>query len=138
MDAKVIHMPIDRSSQATPQGPQAKPIDSIRQDIHTLDSKISLIAQKLRTIEQNEEIIGRTIVAHNQKIKELEDKSSGPVAQAVDSFGAGNSEDIKSLKKEIEDLRKEIREMRYVLDSINPLEFVTVDQVKDMLKEKKV
>ncbi|MFH1443018.1 MAG: hypothetical protein ABIG96_03200 [Candidatus Micrarchaeota archaeon] len=121
--------PVDNRS------PQVKTQDSIRQDIHTLDSKISLIAQKLRTIEQNEEIIGRTIVAHNEKIKELEEKGSD--GAEVTAAGNADSKLVENLKKQVEELRKEVGEMRYVLNSINPLEFATLDQVKELLKEKK-
>ncbi|MFH0972241.1 MAG: hypothetical protein V1835_06800 [Candidatus Micrarchaeota archaeon] len=117
--------------------PQQKVFDSVRQDIHTLDSKISLIAQKLRTIEQNEEIIGRTIVAHNQKLKELDEKDLASPGSDAEGGGAG-SKDIEDLKKQVEELKKGVSEMRYVLNSINPLEFATLDQVKDLLKEKKV
>ncbi|MFH1751266.1 MAG: hypothetical protein ABH863_06300 [Candidatus Micrarchaeota archaeon] len=121
-----------------PPQPQAKVFDSIRQDIHTLDSKISLVAQKLRTIEQNEEIIGRTIVAHNEKLRELDEKgSSNSGISSEAAGGAANSADISKLKKEIEDLRKEVGELRYVLNSINPLDFATLDQVKELLSEKK-
>ncbi|MEK6954013.1 MAG: hypothetical protein AABX01_03330 [Candidatus Micrarchaeota archaeon] len=121
-----------------PPQPQAKVFDSVRQDIHTLDSKISLIAQKLRTIEQNEEIIGRTIVAHNEKIKELDEMATGGGGGEREiAVGSANTADISALKKDIEDLRKDVSEMRYVLNSINPLEYATLDQVKDLLKEKK-
>jgi chromosome segregation ATPase len=117
--------------------PQQKIFDSVRQDIHTLDSKISLVAQKLRTIEQNEEIIGRTIVAHNEKMKELDEKFASGGSSLSGSSDGVSSKEIIDLKKQMEDLRKEIGEMRYVLNSINPLEFATLDQVKDLLKEKK-
>lgn len=121
--------------------PQQKFSDSVRQDIHTLDSKISLIAQKLRTIEQNEEIIGRTIVAHNEKLKELEEKGG---AAGGSGSGSGspatttiiNSSDFDDIRKQLSDMRKEVSEMRYILNSINPLEFATLDQVKELLKEK--
>ncbi|MBI5224998.1 hypothetical protein HY989_03940 [Candidatus Micrarchaeota archaeon] len=116
--------------------PQQKVFDSIRQDIHTLDSKISLIAQKLRTIEQNEEIIGRTIVTHNEKLSELDEKSDAPSAVNV-AANSANTKDYDSLKKQIEEIRKDVSEMRYVLNSINPLEYATLDQVKDLLKDRK-
>lgn len=117
-----------------PPQPQAKVFDSVRQDIHTLDSKISLIAQKLRTIEQNEEIIGRTIVAHNEKLRELDEK--GGVVSAGPDSGAP-SKDLDDLRRQLDDIRKELGEMRYVLNSINPLDYATIDQVKALLEEKK-
>jgi chromosome segregation ATPase len=121
-----------------PPQPQGKVFDSIRQDIHTLDSKISLIAQKLKTIEQNEEIIGRTIVGHNEKLRELDEKASAPPAASSGEFQGGTStKDLEDLKRQVEDLRKELGEMRYVINSINPLDYATLDQVRELLNEKK-
>ena len=120
-----------------PPQPPGKVFDSVRQDIHTLDSKISLIAQKLKTIEQNEEIIGRTIVAHNEKIRELDEKGSSGLPNQDVVQSASSASDLSQLKKDVEDLRKEVSEMRYVINSINPLEYATIDQVKDLFKEKK-
>ncbi len=115
--------------------PQQKVFESMRQDIHTLDSKISLIAQKLRQIEQNEEVIGRTIVAHNEKLKEYDEK--GAESGEAKVAGGADLQRVDDLKKQVDDLRKEVSEMRYVLNSINPLEFATLDQVKELVKEKK-
>ena len=33
---------------------------------------------------------------------------------------------------------EEVAEMKYVVDSINPLEFVSVNEVKDLIKGKKI
>ncbi len=111
----------------------AKSIESLKADVATIESKIGLIAQKIKTIETNQEILGQTIVAQNDKIKALEARGGGG---AVAPSAGGGEEVAGGLRAEIEDLRKQIQEMRYVLNSINPLEFVTVDQVKEMLKEK--
>lgn len=111
----------------------AKSIEALKADVATIESKIGLIAQKIKTIETNQEILGQTVVAQNEKIKALEARGgSGATVTPV----VGGNEGTAGLKEEIEDLRKQIQEMRYVLNSINPLEFVTVDQVREMLKEK--
>ena len=111
-----------------------KILDGLRADIHTLDSKIVLIAQKLKTIERNEEVIGRTIVMHNEKIKKLEERAESWNGKRI----SGDIKiEVEELKKEIKEIKEKISEMKYVLDSINPLEFATIYQVKDMLKEVK-
>ncbi|MBU1196907.1 hypothetical protein KJ765_00185 [Candidatus Micrarchaeota archaeon] len=113
----------------------ARDVESLKADVRTLDSKISLIAQKMNTIEKNEEVIGRTIVAHNQRIKELEEqKGSGP---SESSSSSANTADLNGLREELKELKKDVQEMRYILNSINPLEFVTMDQIKELMKERK-
>jgi len=112
----------------------AKSIESLKTDVATIESKISLIAQKIKTIDTNQEILGQTVIAQNEKMKALEARGGGTVAQSAGS--AASSGDCAGLKEEVEDLRKQIQEMRYVLNSVNPLEFVTVDQVREMLKDK--
>ena len=115
-------------------------IDALKNDFHTLDSKIMLIAQKLRSIEKNEEVIGRTIVVHNEKLRDMEaSKGSSAVSGEVSALSSNLSEqvskDLREMKDKLKTLEDELKEMRYVLDSINPLEFVKTDQIRDLVKE---
>ncbi len=121
-------------------------LDDIKMQLHTLDSKISLIAQKIKMIEKNEEVIGRTIVLHNDKLRKIEEKGAGGASSSPAAQGAGVSGgDLDSLKKELDELKAkidscalkdEVRELKYVLDTINPLEYATIDQVKELLNER--
>ncbi|MFH1106454.1 MAG: hypothetical protein V1787_01010 [Candidatus Micrarchaeota archaeon] len=110
----------------------AKSIETLKADVATIDSKIGLIAQKLKTIENNQEVLGQTIVMQNEKLKALE-AGGGGTAQGGPK---ASPEDSAGIKADVEDLRKQVQELRYVLNSVNPLEFVTVDQVKEMLKDR--
>ncbi len=114
-----------------------KDADAVRADLRTLDSKVSLVAQKLSTIEKNEEVLGRTLVALNQRVKSLEENGSGNRLMAQPTSTPTASADLDALKRDVDELKKEVQEMRYVLNSINPLEYVTADQVKELLNEKK-
>ena len=107
-----------------------KTLEELKAEIRTLDSKLSLVAQKLKTMEQNQEVIGRTIVVHNEKLRELVE--GGGEEGEKPSAGGANPE----LEKRIVELEKQARELKYVLENINPLEFVTIEQVKDLLAEK--
>lgn len=117
--------------------------DSIRNDIHTLDSKITLIAQKMRTIEKNEEIIGRTIVAHNEKLKKFDEMGEGGAASLFGGAKPGVAgaqaeklaQEAAELRKKVDELAGMVREMRYVLDSVNPLEYVTAEKVKELVRD---
>ncbi len=109
---------------------KADAIETILADLRTLDSKIGLIAQKLKTMEQNEEVIGRTLIALNQRLKKAEEQLA---AGGVGAVGRGGS--AEELEKKYA-TKQEMKELRYVLDTINPLEFATVSQVRDLINEK--
>ncbi|MFA6329903.1 MAG: hypothetical protein WCX64_04460 [Candidatus Micrarchaeia archaeon] len=126
----------------TPQ----KKYDDLKAEIQMLDSKISLIAQKIRMIEKNEDIIGRTIVVHNEKIHKLETgapippSASSSAASAAESNGSLAAE-VEALKKQVAELREqaatksEVSELHYTLDTINPLDFVTLKQARKLIAE---
>lgn len=103
-------------------------------EIRVLESKIDLIVQKIKTIEKNEEVIGRTLVTQNEKLKKLE--------QAGGGAGGASSEEIARLKEEIAALKqesaskRELMELRYILEQINPLEFARINQVKEFIDER--
>ena len=119
----------------------------IGSDIRALNSSILLMTQKIKYIVRNEKILGRNLIVLNKKIKTLDEKVT------LNPQGAGteiNSAEVDSLKKQValleaqvEDLqgrlatKEEVKELKYVIDSINPLEFATLSQVKDMIEKSK-
>jgi len=118
-----------------------KPLDAIKADMRTLDSKINLIAQKIRMMEKNEEVIGRTMVALNEKIKKLEEggaRATAGAAKAGESSADVSSlkDQLKTLEEKVEATHSQLLELKYVIDSINPLEYASLDQVKELLDEK--
>lgn len=126
--------------------PQA--LDEVKMQLHTLDSKISLIAQKIKMIEKNEEVIGRTIVLHNDKLRKIEEGAAGvPGARGAVTPGGevcAPASGLSDVKKELAELKAklenaatkdEVKELKYVLDTINPLEYATISQVKELLRE---
>ncbi|MFA5247565.1 MAG: hypothetical protein WC408_06795 [Candidatus Micrarchaeia archaeon] len=129
---------------AEPVSPQKK-LDDVKAEVQMLDSKISLIAQKIRMIEKNEDIIGRTIVVHNDKIHKLETGAPVPSQQQSSSSSVESnsslSAEVESLKKQVADLREqmatksEVSELHYTLDTVNPLDFVTLKQARKLIQE---
>jgi vacuolar-type H+-ATPase subunit I/STV1 len=134
---------------------QSQPIQSgavapggIREDIRALNSSILLIAQKIKYLVRNEKILGRNLVVLNKKIKTLEEK----VIAGPQGNGEGisvSSEEITALTQkvalleaQIEDLtaraalKEELKELKFVINSINPLEFATLSQVRDLIDKK--
>lgn len=128
-------------------------------ELQALDSKMRVVAQRMKIIEKNEQIIGKTLISHNKKLKELEDAMGGgaprtigeqpdmeQVRSLVDEFKKTSIDvknTIESLRKEvkkswetIDKIKEELTEMKYVLDTINPAAYVTVEQVKEIIDEK--
>jgi TolA-binding protein len=136
----------------------AAAIQGISAQLGAIDSRIRVMAQRMNIIEKNEQIIGKTLIGHNKKLKELESGGSQPGVSSASSVDVSElraiSEEVKktqaeinsfvgSLKDEvlrhketIDKMREEINEMKYVLDNINPVAYVTVDQVGDLIDEK--
>jgi chromosome segregation ATPase len=120
----------------------------LREDIRALNSAISILSQKMRNLARNEKILGRNLIVLNKKVKELAELKG---SQAMPS---GLSAKLEELEKKIEDsnkrieelnivvshLRKEFvsydefKELRQIVDAINPLELVTMEQVKELIE----
>lgn len=114
------------------------PAEDIRTTIRTLDSKINLVVERLKTLESNQEIAGRTLLALKDQVKRpaptASERPSAAAAPAVDLSPI--QADLKKLKGDVKELSSTVEELKYVLDQINPLNYATVDQVKDLLDEK--
>ncbi|MDD3159968.1 MAG: hypothetical protein PHQ98_03305 [Candidatus ainarchaeum sp.] len=141
-------MPQSAQSIGQPQGRPAMMSGNIGDDIRALNSSIMLISQKMKFISRNEKIIGRNLMVLNKKIKDLEGKISANSSES--SQGGASSEEMQKLAQkteflsaQIDDLqsklvtKEELKELKYIIDSINPLEFATLGQVKDMINKDK-
>ena len=121
---------------------EARPGDAIRMELKSMDSKINLLAQKIKTIEKNEEILGRTLVTLNAKLKKLDETVDANAAGSSKSSGLTQT-DVDKLKTEIIDalntkyaLKRELQEVKYTVDLINPLEYATTSQVGELIDDK--
>ena len=121
----------------------------LREDVKAMNSAISILSQKMRHLTRNEKILGRNLIVLNKKIKKLSEAGeSKEIPKSV-------LENFEALKKEVQDSNKkidelnmvisnlsrkfvtseELKELRYIIDSINPMELATVDQVKEIVKK---
>ncbi len=148
------------ASNASEISPQEE--TGIRKDVKAISTTIMLLSQKLNYIVRNEKVLSKNILAMNEKIKKVDEKTEG-IKSSSNSGGAAKEElesiksqidelyiKIKGIKADIDSIRKdldslnqtyatkaEIKELKYLLDAINPLEYVTYRQLKDMLDSKK-
>ncbi len=117
---------------------EIRAVDALRAEIKSIDSKCNLLAEKIKRLETQNLTIANSLFKLTERIKRVED-SSGPAGARVDSE---QSEGIESIKeaiekatKESEAVKNEVYNMKYTLGLINPLEFVTVRQVNEMVGE---
>ena len=106
-----------------PMRPQDS-IEALNSELQTLDSKINLMAQKLKNMEKNEEIMGRTLITLNEKLEKTTREGSAGASASRTQADEGKFA-----------TKQEIKELRALLDTINPLEFATIDQVKELLDD---
>jgi predicted RNase H-like nuclease (RuvC/YqgF family) len=150
----------ERSVNQPPQGGSPLPVSpslpiqgapvsqgGIREDIRALNSSILLVTQKIKYLVRNEKILGRNLVVLNKKIKTLEERVNNSPQHSESSSVSGEEvsalqQKISLLEAQLEELRsrtalkEEFKELKYVIDSINPLEFATLSQVRELIEKK--
>lgn len=127
---------------------------TMQRDIRALNSSILIMSQKMKYLVRNEKILGRNLLVLNKKIRDSEAGGGGSMASsqsleetrreianlssAVDKASAMVSELQTSIEeiKETYAKAEQLKEVKYVIDSINPLEFVTYKEVDKLIDEK--
>jgi len=128
-----------------PQAPIAS--GGIASDIRALNSSILLMTQKIKYVVRNEKILGRNLIVLNKKIKTLEERMA--VGVSSEEQGNASSEQVTLLEQKVAlleaqiadlqtraALKDELKELKYVINSINPLEFATLTQVRELIDKK--
>ena len=147
-------LPKRRSSpQYSGASPQTYPVQGIASDIKALNSAILIISQKIEHLVRNEKILSRNIIVLNKRLKDLEAAQSGgssseKAAQLEQSLSAF-SEKLERQAAQLSELssqfysleskfasKPELQEIKYIVQAINPLEFVTAKQVDEMIERK--
>ncbi len=123
----------------------------LTEDIKALNASMLVISQKINHLARNEKILGRNHIILSKKIRELQERPSQQSTEDLESFSAEISsinkrlaeqlERIVKLEAEIEYIKQnfakqeQVQEIKYIVDTINPLEFVSIKNVKDIVNE---
>jgi archaellum component FlaC len=139
------------------EGSSTYTIEDIIRDIKALNSSVLLLSQKMNYLVRNEKILGRNFIILNKKLKELGHKkpvSLGSIASEgvseelkdtldeLDERIKNNSLMLNEIKSDLNKMnsvyakQEDLKELKYIVEAINPLEFVTLGQVKEMLAGK--
>jgi vacuolar-type H+-ATPase subunit I/STV1 len=121
----------------------------LREDIRSLNSSILVVSQKMKYLVRNEKILGRNLIVLNKKLKALEERVAARQQPQQEELSPKLLERLEGLERRINELQAEtsalkegvasqeqLQELKYVIDSINPLELVTLEQVKELIGEK--
>jgi len=120
-------------------------------DIKALDSNVRLIAQQLKLIKRNERILARNLLALSKKLNALREELGG--GSSVDETKIQElqdqilhlREDVMKLQEDVDYLKRQLQktltsediaELKYIVETINPLEFVTYKQVGELVEKK--
>ena len=122
----------------------------LQADIRALNSSVLLLSQKIQYLVRNEKILGRNLIVLSKRLKGLEADGAQGNNAGIMSEGTGKqleeiSKKIEShgqklleLQNDLEDAKErsaskeELLELKYVIDAINPLEFVTQKQLAEL------
>ncbi|MFH1895453.1 MAG: hypothetical protein ABIJ74_02640 [archaeon] len=140
--------------RAEKSGSSSYTLEDIIRDIKSLNSSVLLLSQKMNYLVRNEKILGRNFIILNKRLKATEQKN--PVAVSgttevsselkdlmdeLDEKVKNNSFMLNEVKSDLGKLNsvfaktEDLKELKYIVEAINPLEFVTLNQVKDLLAE---
>lgn len=123
----------------------------IMHDIKALDSNVRLIAQQLKLIKRNERILARNLLALSKKLNTLrEELGSGSSVdeskiQELQDQILHMREDLMKIQEDVDYLKRQLQktltsediaELKYIVETINPLEFVTYKQVGELVEKK--
>jgi chromosome segregation ATPase len=123
----------------------------IMHDIRALDYNVHMLAQKIQKIQSNERVIVRNIVALSKKIAQLQEakSSSSSVSdeaiQEIQDKLMHIEERLMKLEEDVDYLKHQLQhtltsddvaELKYIVETINPLEFVTYKQIGELVEKK--
>ena len=148
-------MPREHRERERKVSPKAMSIfGKINSDVRALNSGVLILSQKMKYVVRNEKILGRNLVVLNKKFKALE-LEGGAGAGSTLSFSQFQAElasinqkleefsnSIAELRSEVESIKEtfakqeELKEIKFVVDAINPLEFVTRKDLEEILLNK--
>lgn len=143
-----------RSERMPPQNQVISAFSQVQNDIRALNSSVLILSQKMQYLVRNEKILGRNLIVLSKRIRDMESGGFGANGQ-----GAGAPETLEAIKElaikieshgqKILDIENNIadiaehyaknetlKEMKYVIDTINPMDFVTLKQVTELIDKK--
>ncbi|MDO8625685.1 MAG: hypothetical protein Q7R47_06385 [Candidatus Diapherotrites archaeon] len=136
------------------QQPAYSALAQLQSDIRALNSSVLLLSQKMQYLVRNEKILGRNLIVLSKRLKEFESTGgANGTATGISEETAAQLRDVASkleshgeklleLQNDLSDVKEHyakndtVREMKYVVDTINPMDFITLKQFDELLEKK--
>ncbi len=150
------HMPQDSQMQPSNMRLQSQGqniFSKINGDITALNSSILLLSQKMKYLIRNEKILGRNLLVINKKLKDVQELKSQGAGADTTAFERSLSditarldelsEKMAMVESEVDNIKQnyakseQVSEIKYVINSINPLEFATLKDVQEIVSNSK-
>jgi prefoldin subunit 5 len=128
---------------------------SLNRDLKALNAAVMVITQKIKYLVRNEKILGRNLIVINKRVRDLQQQVSQTQNQGVNESVKAALDDLTrqvsaisqrlvELEAKVDDVSRssakseDVREIKYVVDTLNPLHFITIEQAQQMMdKDKK-
>ena len=135
--------------------PQYYSIQQVVSDLRAMNSAILIISQKIEHLVRNEKILSRNIIVLNKRLKEIEAGLQGgagntgekasqleQIMAELSAQASRHSLELSGISSQLSSLdskfasKAEFQETKYIVQAINPLEFVTFKQVSELIDQK--
>lgn len=127
---------------------------SMNRDLKALSAAVMVITQKIKYLVRNEKILGRNLIVINKRVRDLQQQVSQTQNQGVNESVRAALDDLTrqvsaisqrlvELEAKVDDVSRssakseDVREIKYVVDTLNPLHFITVEQAQQMMDRNK-
>lgn len=115
-----------------------------------MNSTLLLLSQKLRYAARNDKVLEHNMLVVSKRLRQLEERlqsvqatssagvDAGPVKELLESF----KNDLVSMRAEINEMREtaasreQVAELKALVEAVNPLDFVTINQVKEIVDQR--
>jgi hypothetical protein len=112
------------------------------------------MGQKMQYLIRNEKILGRNLIVLSKRVKEFEatggangngggfSEEAAEQLRDVASKLESHAQKLLEIQNDVSDIREHyakndrVAEMKYVVDTINPMDFVTLRQFDELLEKK--
>ncbi|MDP2666721.1 MAG: hypothetical protein Q8P05_04475 [Candidatus Diapherotrites archaeon] len=126
---------------------------TLNRDLKALNASVLVITQKIKYLVRNEKILGRNLIIINKRVKELStslaqtqgEGMSDETKQLVSDLSrqaSALSSQLVQLESRLDTLSRsaakqdEVKELKYIIDGMNPLHYVTREQVEELIDKR--
>ncbi|MFH0970586.1 MAG: hypothetical protein V1776_03965 [Candidatus Diapherotrites archaeon] len=138
------------NSSSAPSQKGGEYVFTLNRDVKALNAAVMVMMQKIKLLVRNEKILGRNLIVLNKRVRDIQmqagangnQEMSDSVRETIDELATGMravSQRLVELESKLDELSRQsakaedVKEIKYVVDTMNPLHFVTIEQANEMI-----